>query len=604
MGDRAPHGADGLSGPRATDPPKARVLVVGGTGVFGGLLAQALLAWPDVEVLVAGRSLDKARAFCARHGGTPCAIDRGAPDLADRLRSLAPRVIVDAAGPFQAYGAGNQDPYALARAAIAIGAHHIDLSDDAGFTAGIAALDSEAQAQGVAVISGASSVPGLSSAAVVHLAEGLDQILSIESAIMPGNRAPRGLSVVQAILAQAGHPVAHQEGGRPATAIGWSDPRRESLEVPGVAPVQGRWTSPIGAPDLALFPARFQTGTVRFRAGLELPLLHLGLWAIAFPVRWGWLRSLVPLARPLRAVADLLEPFGTDRGGMRVEVVGTTPTGAVERRTWTLIAEGGDGPRIPTLVARVLCRAALDGRLAPGARACLGEATLQEVIEEAQGLRLHAAVHTEEIVPLFAAALGTDALHALPAPVRALHTAHGTARFTGQADIDGATHLLGRFLRRAFGFPSAGRDVPLVFDVQREGHTEVWTRTFDGQAFRSVLSLAGPVGSGRVFERFGPFRFELALTPTPDGVAFPVTRGWFLGVPWPRWLMPTSFAGERARDGVYRFDVDVRLPLIGRLMHYRGWLAPATPSTAEDSTQHGGASQEPAPCGPSPRAGG
>lgn len=581
----AHHGHPAHPLPAGGGPRPARVLVVGGTGVFGGLLAQALLAWPDVEVLVAGRSLAKAQAFCARHGGTPCAVDRDSPDLLDRLRAWAPRVVIDAAGPFQAYGEGRRDPYALARAAIAIGAHHVDLSDDAGFTAGIAALDAEAKAQGVAVISGASSVPGLSSAAVVHLAQGLDRILSIESAIMPGNRAPRGLSVVQAILAQAGRPVAHQEGGRPAAAIGWSDPRRESLEAPGVAPVRGRWTSPIGAPDLALFPARFGAASVRFRAGLELPLLHLGLWALAFPVRWGWVHSLVPFARPLRAVAALLGPFGSDRGGMRVEVVGRTHTGAVQRRTWTLTAEGGDGPRIPTLVARVLCRAALDGRLPPGARPCLGEAALDSVVEEARGLRLHTGTTQEDLIPLFADALGPDAFHDLPAPVRALHTVHDCARFTGQADVDGAHHLPGRLLRRAFGFPATGRGVPLVFDVHRQGGHEIWTRTFDGHAFRSVLSLAGPKGSGRVFERFGPFRFELDLTPTPDGVAFPVARGWFLGVPWPRWLMPTSLSGEHAADGTYRFDVDVRLPLIGRLMHYRGWLQPASDAAPAPSQQ-------------------
>ena len=60
---------------------------------------------------------------------------------------------------FRPYG---RDPYRVARAAIAAGAHYIDLADDGAFVAGIGALDEEAKAAGVAVISGASSVPAIS----------------------------------------------------------------------------------------------------------------------------------------------------------------------------------------------------------------------------------------------------------------------------------------------------------------------------------------------------------------------------------------------------------------------------------------------------------
>ena len=51
------------------------------------------------------------------------------------------------------------DPYALPRICLRAGVDYLDLSDDAGFTAGIAALDAEAQAAGRRILSGASSVP-------------------------------------------------------------------------------------------------------------------------------------------------------------------------------------------------------------------------------------------------------------------------------------------------------------------------------------------------------------------------------------------------------------------------------------------------------------
>ncbi len=548
-----------------------RLIVVGGYGVFGGRLARALARWPDTEVIVAGRSLEKAQAFCARHGGTPLALDRDAPDLAARLARLAPAVVVDAAGPFQLYGT---EAPALARAAIACGAHYIDLSDDAAFTASIAGLDAAARARGVAVISGASSVPGISSAAVAALSEGFKEILSIESAILHGNRAPRGLSVVRAILAQAGQPLEIRRAGRAEVVRGWSDPRRETLRAEGVPDLGGRWTSFIGAPDLGLFPDRFRARSVAFRAGLELPVLHLGLWLLSFLVRWRILRSLEPLAGPLRGIAILLEPFGTDRGGMVVRVLGRTPEGGHARRSWTLIAEAGDGPQIPTLVARVLCRRALTGRLAPGARACLAETTLAEILGEATGLRLHAATSAKTAVPLFQQALG-PAFGTLPERVRALHANLDTCRWVGQADVETGGTALAALVRRLVGFPGAGDAIPVMVEMRRDGEAEVWIRDFGGRRFRSEMRLAGAPGSGRITERFGPFRFAIALSVTPLGLGFPIARGWFLGLPLPRWLLPTSNTIEFEEAGALRFDVGIRAPWLGQIVRYCGALSEA-----------------------------
>src|SRR5690606_34584085 len=97
-----------------------KVLVVGGYGAFGALVCERLARDAGLEIVVAGRRLDAARAAVARLAPTAIArldaaeIDATRPRL-DALRRLAPAVIVNASGPFQA-----QD-YALARAAIAVG---------------------------------------------------------------------------------------------------------------------------------------------------------------------------------------------------------------------------------------------------------------------------------------------------------------------------------------------------------------------------------------------------------------------------------------------------------------------------------------------------
>ena len=51
-------------------------------------------------------------------------------------------------------------------------------------------------------------------------------------------------------------------------------------------------------------------------------------------------------------------------------------------------------------------------------------------------------------------------------------------------------------------------------------------------------------------------------------------EGWRLGpLPLPRALGPTTTAHEEVDvEGRFVFDVEIRLPLVGRVVRYRGWL--------------------------------
>ena len=55
----------------------------------------------------------------------------------------------------------------------------------------------------------------------VRALTGADQPLHIDSAILPGNRSPRGLSVMASILSQAGRPYPLYQAGEWITATGW-----------------------------------------------------------------------------------------------------------------------------------------------------------------------------------------------------------------------------------------------------------------------------------------------------------------------------------------------------------------------------------------------
>ncbi len=548
---------------------KHRVLVVGGTGSFGQRLVEGLLATTDVTVIVAGRAPqrhdDVVRRLRERYeqGRVETAsLDRNA--ALEVLLTVKPFCVVDAAGPFQ-----HVQPH-LAQAAIAAGCHYVDLADARDFVAGFGSLDAPARQAGVLAATGASSTPALSGAAVEHITAGWRQVDEISVAISPGNRAPRGASVVEAILAYAGQPVRVWIDGRWSRRRGWGELVRR--DMPGLGP---RWLSLCETPDLDLLPARYPSvHTVRFRAGLELPILHLGLWLLTLPVRWGWIRSLRPFARFLQKAASGFERFGTDRGGMCVRVQGRDEDGRLTLASWTLVAEAGDGPNIPALPALALIRAMLNGRVTDTGARNAGDLLPLAAIE-AEFARFRISVRHRLYWPqgnnLLEKALG-PAVEVLPPLVREIHT-RASVQLLGRAAIDGAQRWAGQLIARLFGLPRSTSDAIARVLLQRQGDKEVWIRRFGRSTFRSTLR-PGPPG-GCLYERFGPFEFELDMTAHESGFELSVI-GWQIGpVRLPLQLAPRAPARAFVdAEGRYGFDVAISLPLVGQLVRYRGWLLP------------------------------
>lgn len=290
--------------------------------------------------------------------------------------------------------------------------------------------------------------------------------------------------------------------------------------------------------------------------------IGLRIWALLKLRPFPW------LVRIIHWWADRLEPFGTDRGGMQVTVIGSTK-GILRRRRWTLLAASGDGPYIPGVVARALLRN--PGPAAPGARPDLGETPLSEVEAAFRDLDVDSRLSDDVFRPLFASVLG-EAWDSLPAEIQALHSIVDREVFCGEATVEGGTSVAARIVSAVFNFPSDGDAVPVTVTMTRTDRGETWVRDFGGKVFRSHLSETGR--TGRIWERFGLFRFELEVPVVPgEGLRLPVSGGRFLGLPLPRFLLPISDAREYVEDGWFRFDVDIRAPLgLGRIARYRGRL--------------------------------
>ena len=360
----------------------AHVVVIGGYGFFGRRLVERLSVHASLTVTIAGRSLAQAQALAdalqpkARAALRAAAVDIHASDFDQHLLALSPDLLIHTGGPFQ-----GQD-YHVARSCIAAGVHYIDLADGRTFVQDITTLNGAATQAGVLVVSGASSVPALSGAAVDHLTRDMASVRSIDIGISPGNRTERGLSTIQAILTYCGKPL--PSTGEPV--FGWSSTWRHIYP----APVGERLMSPCDVPDLALFPQRYAgTPQVRFGAGLELRFLHRGMNVMAALVRAGIVKDWSRHTRLLKAASDWFLHWGSDVGGMHLRVEGLDAEGTWRSRLWHLLAIRGDGPYVPTLAAAALVRRFLEGALPQrGAMPCVGLLTLDDFARETDGLAI------------------------------------------------------------------------------------------------------------------------------------------------------------------------------------------------------------------------
>jgi hypothetical protein len=555
--------------------PRLRVLILGGYGTFGGRLARLLADEPRVELLIAGRSLEAARELCAGLAGAaavPLCFDRDG-DLDAQLRAAAPNVVVDASGPFQVYGLS---PYRVVEACLACGAHYLDLADGVAFVRGIARFDEPAKARGVFVLSGVSTFPVLTAAAVRALLPGMSRLDAIAGGIAPSPYAGVGLNVIRAILSYAGRPVPVLRDGRPAMGHPLTDTRSFTVAPPGRLPLPPITFSLVDVPDLHVLAALWpEVRSVWMGAGPTPAALHGALRALAWLVRLGLVSTLAPLAGAIHTAGNALR-WGEHRGGMFVEIEGLDEAGRPTTRSWHLLAEGDDGPLIPSMAAEAIVRRCLAGS-APraGARPATRELELADYERAFAQRRIHTGTRVPSRaaggVTLYRRLLG-DAWHRLPAPLRALHEVDTRLVACGVGRVERGSWPA-QFVATLFRFPRAGEEVAVEVEfVERDGR-QTWTRRFDGRALRSV-QWEGRGGFDRLLcERFGPLVFGLALVLDGERLRLVVRRWTLLGVPLPRVLAPRVDSFEEAVDGRFGFHVEIVHPALGLLVRYAGWLA-------------------------------
>lgn len=546
-----------------------KILILGGYGVFGGRLAELLSDISEIEILICGRSLARATDFCGKFQGrasvTPVQLDRN--QLDQRIETLHPDLVVDASGPFQDYG---DRRYSVIETCISTGVNYLDFADAADFVFGVSQFDQAAKKAGVFVLSGVSSFPVLTAAVLREMAKDMD-IVTVEGGIAPSPYAVIGLNVMRAVVGYAGAPVKLTRNGAQTQARALAESLRFTIAVPGRLPLRNIHFSLVDVPDLQVIPPEHETlRDIWMGAGPGPEILHRALNMLAKARAAFGLPSLLPLAGLFYKVLNLMK-FGEHRGGMFIRARGLR-NGETTEQSWHLLAEGDDGPYIPSMAIEAIIRKLLNNEPPDvGARPATKALELADYERLFEGRSIYSGFRKgdDSAAPLYRQILG-PALDRLPDKVRTLHDASQSRKWEGNAEVRRGKGMFAKLICRMIGFPkdSPKSSVSVAFTPEKGG--ERWTRTFDGKAFTSFQKRGEGKNSYLLLERFGIIEVALALVVDEDKL-FLIPRRWsVLGLPLPKFLLPSGESFETEEDGRFRFDIEIAAPLVGLIVSYRG----------------------------------
>ena len=547
------------------------ILIIGGYGVFGGRLAE-LISDLDLDVLICGRTEAKAIAKCAELSGQarfiPVKLNRD--DIASALKTHAPDLVIDASGPFQDYG---DNPYGVIRACLDARIDYMDFADAADFAFGVSRFDDEAKEKGVTILSGVSSFPVLTAAVLRQFQKNMT-VHSLTGGIAPSPYAGIGLNVMRAVVSYAGGDVKLTRNGRPHTAKGLAESLRYTIACPGRLPLRNLHFSLVDVPDLQILPAQNpDLRDIWMGAGPVPEILHKVLNGLAKTRAALKLPSFEVFSPFFFWVLNKMK-FGEHRGGMFVRAQGVDSVGAPAAASWHLLAEGEDGPYIPSMAVESLIRKRVAGSKPPaGARVASRELEVSDYMDLFEGREIYAGFRddTDVDAPIFETIAG-KAFDELPPTLQLFHSQTGPHHWHGQASAQAATNPLGKLIGRIVGLDLETGDWPLDVHVRQDKDGEVWERRFGERSFKSRFSVGQGKNERLLVEQFGPAKIALACIIENEKLHLIPRRVSVFGIPVPGFLLPKEDSYEYEENGRFHFNINVKVPIAGRIAHYRGWL--------------------------------
>lgn len=324
------------------------VIVVGGYGVFGRLVAEDL-ARRGHRLVIAGRRRDQAERQARALGDRCRAMEADVTD-ADACRALVrdAQVVASCAGPFSALGT------TLVEACADAGCHYADIADDRAFVRQVRALGSRFADRGRVAAFGCSSLPAVSGALAFGLRTEHGPAARARMTLFIGNDNPKGEAAVRSAVSLLGRPIETPQG----TVLGFRD--GEVVELP--PPFGRRRVYNFETADLDVLPAVLGASALSVKVGFEMRVATAGFAMLAvLGSRWGdrtarWATRLGALGRGVGCsggvtMAELWRQDGT--------------------RVWAAISSASGGQRMAALPCAYVVDALVRGTALPvsGARA-------------------------------------------------------------------------------------------------------------------------------------------------------------------------------------------------------------------------------------------
>lgn len=168
-----------------------------------------------------------------------------------------------------------------------------------------------------------------------------------------------------------------------------------------------------------------------------------------------------------------------------------------------------------------------------------------------------------------------DAFAQLAPQLQALHAHGGMLR--GPCKVaygKGLAGVVGKLLAQRLGIGAAGGNATMTVTIAADVTGLRWSRRFnDGPAFVSHFEPVGRYPDGYWLERSGAIKLRFGVVLKEGAWHWQQQQLSWLGMPLPGRLMPETIASKAVVDGAYVFGVDIRFPLLGTVLSYRGALA-------------------------------
>jgi hypothetical protein len=147
------------------------------------------------------------------------------------------------------------------------------------------------------------------------------------------------------------------------------------------------------------------------------------------------------------------------------------------------------------------------------------------------------------------------------------HAHLGDIKLEGYASVQRGNRIAS-LLCSLLGLPPNSESVKLTVNAQHRHDHVLWMRNFGGVAMTSCFVKDGD----HLMETIGPVKFHMKLTVENGTLRYLLLKSSFLNLNLPAILSPSLDAFESEEAGFYHFGVRIELPVIGKLIEYKGKL--------------------------------